>query len=66
LVELDSASSSTVFETSQTDAKVGVNRSGESDTAVEQEEVVATQKNESSTLSKLWALVRAYGGLRQK
>ena len=66
LVELDSDSSSTTFEASQADVKVGVNRSGESDTAVEQSEVGSAQKTESSTLSKLWALVRAYGGLRQK
>ena len=66
LVDLESDASSVEFETSRTEARVFANRSGQSDTAVEQDEVVATQKNESSTLSKLWALVRAYGGLRQK
>jgi choice-of-anchor C domain-containing protein len=66
LVELNAESSNTVFETNRTDAKVSLNRSGESNTAVDQETGVTTQGAESSTLSKLWALVRAYGGLRQK
>ena len=66
LVELDSENSSSAFESSRSDAKVAANRSGLSDSAVDQESSVATQTTESSTLSKLWALVRAYGGLRQK
>jgi hypothetical protein len=66
LVELNADSSYTAFDTNRTDAKVSFNRSGESNTAVDQENGVATQGTESSTLSKLWALVRAYGGLRQK
>ena len=51
LVDLESDASSVEFETSRTEARVFANRSGQSDTAVEQDEVVATQKNESSTLS---------------
>ena len=66
LVELNADSSYTAFDTNRTDAKVSFNRSGESNTAVDQENGVAAQGTESSTLSKLWALVRAYGGLRQK
>jgi hypothetical protein len=66
LVELNAESTNTVFETTRTDANVSLNRSGESNTAVDQETDVSTQGTESSTLSKLWALVRAYGGLRQK
>ena len=64
LVDLDADRSYTAFETSRTEVKVAANRSVESETAVEQEAAVSTQKIESSTLSKLWALVRAYGGLR--
>jgi len=66
LVDLDAEIANTGFETSRTEANVSVNRSGESNTSVQQDEAVSTLKNESSTLSKLWALVRAYGGLRQK
>ena len=66
LVELNADSSYTAFDTNRTDAKVSINRSGESNTAVDQATGVAPQGTESSTLSKLWALVRAYGGLRQK
>ena len=66
LVELDPENSSTVFESSRSDANVAANRSGLSDAGVDQETSVATQTTESSTLSKLWALVRAYGGLRAK
>ena len=66
LVDIDSDVSMVEFERSRSDANISSNQSSLSDTAVQQEEIVATLKNESSTLSKLWALVRAYGGLRQK
>ncbi|MCY2983384.1 MAG: hypothetical protein NTY15_07060 [Planctomycetota bacterium] len=66
LIELDADSSATEFSTSRTEVNVAVNQSGASETAVEQGEVSSAQSTESSTLSKLWALVRAYGGLRQK
>ncbi|MFN9416920.1 MAG: Ig-like domain-containing protein [Pirellula sp.] len=66
LVDSDSKDSSTVFDTSRTEANVSQSRSGLSENGVEVENVASTIQQESSTLSKLWALVRAYGGLRQK
>jgi Ca2+-binding RTX toxin-like protein len=66
LVDSDSKDSNTVFDTSRTEANVSQSRSGLSENGVEVENVASTLQQESSTLSKLWALVRAYGGLRQK
>ena len=66
LVDSDSKDSNTVFDTSRTEANVSQSQSGLSKNGVELENVASALQQESSTLSKLWALVRAYGGLRQK
>jgi len=66
LVDSDSNDSNTVFDTSRTEANVSQSQSGLSKNGVELENVASALQQESSTLSKLWALVRAYGGLRQK
>jgi hypothetical protein len=66
LVDVEAEDSFREFASSSAGTSTSSNRSTSSDTQTKDDVSVATQAVESSTLSKLWALVRAYGGLRQK
>jgi len=66
LVDVEASDRSIDSAKSGENLNIAFGRSSPSETAVQQAEVVLSPSIESSTLSKLWALVRAYGGLRQK
>ncbi len=63
---MDSDDSNIVFESNRNDAATSRSQAELFDSNVTLQNDVSAATTESSTLSKLWALVRAYGGLRQK
>lgn len=66
LVDIEAENSFNEFASSSVGTSSSSGRSSVSDTATLENPATEVQGVESTTLSKLWALVRAYGGLRQK